>query len=260
MHIEFIGLPGAGKTTLRNRLLCSLHQDGETRCISLAEAFLEVSKDSIDRILRFPLRLLPRFLALKFAKELMNRSRAQFEAQNQFIATHGTALNAFLTSDTYRQMSDIDKQRVIGNFLSMGALWQFTNTQSLEEKIIFFEEGLVQKSFMFVDHSQGDTNDRDNILRYLENIPQADLVIYVSASIKTSWERMRSRPDGLTDRLKHADEKTINSFLNASQAHLDIIAEWLTKYRQDQFVILNCENNIASEFDVIKDKIKALSR
>ena len=128
----------------------------------------------------------------------------------------------------------------------------------MKKKVIFFEEGLVQKSFMFIDHSQRDTNDKDKILCYLENIPQTDLVIYVSASMQTSWNRMLSRADGLTDRLKHADEETIGYFLKASQAHLDIVTEWLTENRQDNFIILNSENDIASEFDAIKDKVKQL--
>jgi len=258
LHIEFIGLPGAGKTTLRKRLLSSLQQDGDSRCISSEDAFLETSKDSIDWILRYPLRYLPHSIALSFSRKLTNRSRMQFEAQNQFIAGHGAALNAFLASVTCLRMSNLDRQRVIGSFLSMGALWQCTSTASTKNKVVFFEEGLVQKSFMFVDHSQRETNDKDKILRYLENIPHADLVIHVSASIQTSWSRMLSRPDGLTDRLKHADDDTIGCFLRASRAHLDVVTEWLTENRREHFVILNVENDIASEFDAIKDKVRQL--
>ena len=258
MRIEFIGLPGAGKTTLRTKLLSSLQQDGEVRCISSEDAFLAVSKDNIDWVLRYPLRYLPRSAALKFSGKLTNRSRMQFEAQNQFIASHGAALDAFLNSDTYLHMSNLDKQRVIGSFLSMGSLWQCMNTTSMEKKVIFFEEGLVQQSFLFVDHSERETKDKDKITCYLRNIPQADLVIYVSASIQTSWNRMLSRPDGLTDRLKHADEDTIGNFLRASQAHLNIVTEWLTENRHEHFIVWSIENNIVSEFDAIKDKVKQL--
>lgn len=258
MHIEFIGLPGAGKTTLRRKLLSSLHRDGDVRCISSEEAFLQVSKENIDRILRYPLKFLPHSAALAFAKKLANRSIMQFEAQNQFLANHGAAPDAFLSSDTYGHMSNLDRQRVIGSFLSMASLWQCTNVLSMKEKVIFFEEGLVQKSFMFVDHSQSGTNEKDKILCYLENIPRSDLVIYVSASMQTSWDRMQSRPDGLTDRLKHADDETIRYFLEVSLAHLDIVTEWLTDNRRENFVVMNSENRNASEFDAIKDKVKQL--
>jgi len=258
LHIEFIGLPGAGKTTLREKLLASLQEDGEVRCISSEEALLEVSKDNIDRILRYPLRYLPHSAALNFAKTLVDRSRMQFEAQNQFMASHGTALGSFLNSHTYRHMSNVDKQRVIGSFLSTGALWQCTNTRSMRNKTIFFEEGLVQKSFMFIDHSRRDANDKDKICCYLENIPHAKLVVYVFAAMQTSWDRMCSRPAGLTERLKHADDETIDNFLKAAQAHLEILAEWLTENRRDKLIIFNSEKNLASEFDAIKDKVRQL--
>lgn len=258
MYIEFVGLPGSGKTTLRKNLLLSLRKNGESRCISIVEAFLDVSKDRIDRIFRYPLRILPRSAALKLASKLINRSRSQFEAQNFFIARHGAALKAFLVSDVHRHMSELDKQRVIGNFLSMGALWQFTNTKSMHEKVVFFEEGLVQKSFMFVDHSRCDGRDKNKIMSYLDNIPRTNLVIYVSASIQTSCRRMRSRPDGLTDRLKHASDETIKSFLKASQAHLDIVTEWLTKNSPREFVVFDSEDRLPTEFDDILDRIKKL--
>ena len=69
---------------------------------------------------------------------------------------------------------------------------------------------------------------------------------------------MLSRPDGLTDRLKHADEDTIGNFLRASQAHLDIVTEWLTENRHEHFIVWNIENTIVSKFDAIKDKVKQL--
>ena len=258
MHIEFIGLPGAGKTTLREKILSSLQQDGEVRCISSEEAFLEVSKNNIDRIFRYPLKYMPHFAALKLTKKLDGRSVMQREAQNQFIANHGAALGAFLNSEACLYMSNLDKQRVIGSFLSMGALWKCTNITAMKEKVIIFEEGLVQKSFMFVDHSRNNTNDKDKIVEYLQNIPQAELVIYVSASTQTALSRMHARPNGLTDRLKHADEETIDYFLKASQAHLDIVIEWLAENRKGRIVTLNSEDDIRSEVGAIKDKIKNL--
>jgi len=258
MHVEFIGLPGSGKTTLRRNLLSSLQQDGESRCISSGEAFLEVSRDEIDRVFRYPLRLMPHSLALKLSRKLINRSLMQHEAQNRFMARHGAALEAFLGSETFGHMSVLDKERVIGSFLSMGALWQCTSIDSMKDKIVFSEEGLVQKSFMFVDRSQRNTEDKDRILRYLENIPRTNLVIFVCASIQTCWRRMLDRPDGLTDRLKQADEETIGLFLRASQAHLDIVMDWLSDNRQDSFVSLHSEKNNSSEFDAIKEKVKQL--
>ena len=50
MIVEFIGLPGSGKTTMRSRLMSSFVNVEESRYLSVERAYLEVAKDKIDPI------------------------------------------------------------------------------------------------------------------------------------------------------------------------------------------------------------------
>jgi len=255
MRIEFIGLPGSGKTTLRRRLLDELRRDGHPQCISSEEAFLRVARQDMDRVFRLPLKILPGSTGLAVVRKLANRSLMQFEAQNRFLAHYGGALRAFLCSDTYTHMSILDRQRVIGSFLSMGSIWQCVASPMMDDETVFFEEGLVQKSFMFVDHSRPQGGEREKVGEYLENIPHSDLVIHVSASLETSWERMNGRPTGLTDRLKDAEESSIRQFLQAVGDHLGQVTGWLQEHRPGNLLVLNSELDSDDEFNALKTRI-----
>lgn len=138
MLVEFIGLPGSGKTTLRRDLLSRLSKIDNKKYLPIEEAFLQASRIHMDRVFRYPLKYLPRPMALKFAKKIRNRSLRQFDAQNRFISGNGKALEAFLSSTTYDNMSLNDRKIVIGSFLEMGSLWECSKEICSDNKVVFF--------------------------------------------------------------------------------------------------------------------------
>ena len=126
MHVEFIGLPGAGKTTIRKTLLDRLSESGDERFVSAEEAFYRACRRHLDRPLRFPSYLMPGPLARRYLEKLVDRSLMQFDAQNEFLAAYGRALVPFLASEVCARMSIPDKKRVLSSFLTTGAMsrWQ----------------------------------------------------------------------------------------------------------------------------------------
>ena len=260
MRVEFIGLPGVGKSTLRRDLLDHLHRIDKKRYLSTEEAFLQVSRLHIDNIYRRPLNYLPHHMALRVSNKLMNRSLMQFEAQNRFLADKGKALEAYFASNAYSKMSLIDRANVIGSFLEMGSLWQSIDGQLTEEAVVFFEEGFVQKSFMFVDQSNGSLIEKEKLCSYLENIPVPDVVIYVTANIETCQRRMMDRPDGLTQRLKSADKNKITGFLSTAQHHLTFVAKWLSDNCGEILIEVNSEKGLEEIRPEVINKIDRLMK
>jgi len=260
LRVEFIGLPGVGKSTIRRDLLNHLHGIDKKRYLSTEEAFLQVSRLHIDNIYRRPLNYLPHYMALRVSNKLMNRSLMQFEAQNRFLADKGKALEAYFTSNTYSNMSLNDRANVIGSFLEMGSLWQSIDGRLIEEVVVFFEEGFVQKSFMFVDQSNGSLIEKEKLCRYLENIPLPDLVIYVTANVETCQRRMMDRPDGLTERLKSADKNTVENFLSTAQNHLKFVAEWLGQNCKQRIIEVNSEKGLEEVRPEIIKKIHRMMK
>ncbi len=241
LRIEFIGIPGSGKTTLCTELLSRLNHGGDTRYITAEEAFHKVAKTNIDRIFRYPLKYLPNQLSRKLAAKLVNRSIMQFEAQNKFLAENGKALSAFFSSSIYRDMSITDRGLVIGNLLETASLCTSIHDVLADKFAVFFGEGLVQKSFMFVGHNSDLSNEEEKsrLHDYLANIPLPSLTIYVQANVSTCKERMLNRPEGLPLRLKGADTNTIGSFLENANTHLETVTAWLEDNHASHVIRVN---------------------
>ena len=239
MYIEFLGLPGSGKSTIKKVLLQKLRTDGNGCHLSADEAFYHSSLSSIDNIFRLPLSLLPASIGKQLALKLINRSYMQHDAQNRFLAQHGRALSAFIDSDIYQKMQIKDRSLVIASFLEVGSLRECI-TAVAEENTVFFEEGLLQKSLMFVDHHNTSSADNTNVQSYLQSIPKPDLSIFITVDINDCHQRMLSREDGLTNRLKGADEKTILSFLERIDQHLHKVSQWLP---ENHHPVLYVDNN-----------------
>lgn len=239
MYIEFLGLPGSGKSTIQKQALDKLQADSSRMYFSAEEAFYRASLRNIDNIYKRPLSLLPAGIGEKFAAKLIKRTYMQSDAENRFLAKHGKALSAFFASDIYAQMKEEDRSLVIGSFMEAGSIRECVKDIAAKGTVIF-EEGLVQKSLMFVDHQTTTNPDTKNITDYLLNIPKPDLLVFIEVNIDDCHQRMLSRTDGLTTRLKKADAKTILSFLQRINSHLYEVSDWLKK---NHHPIVHIENN-----------------
>lgn len=248
-YIEFIGLPGSGKSTIRNRLVTALKNTTKDKYFTADEAFLRVSQKHSDFHFRVILKLLPPATATKFIDKFINRSQMQFLGQNQFLAKHGHALNEFLSSKAYATLSTDDRANVIGSFLETGSVYECIKKQSTNDSFIFFEEGLVQKSFMFTSQHTVKNIDTHRIEHYLSNIPLPNYLTYVKADPQTCFKRMKARPTGLTNRLNKQDESDIFTFLENATAHLEHVVNYLKANTPITIVELDNTLNISQSIE-----------
>ncbi len=243
--VEFIGPPGAGKSTIHKKLVQRLQVADKNRYLTLEEALMHVSKSNMDRIYRYIIKSLPYNFAVKFSNKLANRSCMQFEAQNRFLAKWGKSLEPFLTSSAFDRMPINEKEIVISSFMTIGSLYECINGQLPEKTVVFFEEGFLQKSFMFISPLDNEyTNtDKSNLFNYLDNIPLPDITISVNTDFATCYERMVARPEGLTKRLTKIEKKGIQKFLELSDFHIQNIECWLKKNKNKNVSLLKVNND-----------------
>lgn len=224
-HIEFAGIPGSGKSTLRKALLEALKRQGRSNCFGSEDAFIIVAREKMDRAYRMVLRSLPSKYARWFSVKIANRSLMQFDAQNAFLARYGEALRIFLSSESFKGLNVREREIVIDAFMSAGSLYQVISQGMPRDAAVFFDESFVQKTMMFVGSSGRESTER--VSGYLRHVPVADYVIYVKADPASCVKRMKSRPRGLTMRLSGKDDAAISRFIEEAAAHMEAVMKVL---------------------------------
>ncbi|MCU7904539.1 MAG: deoxynucleoside kinase [Candidatus Thiodiazotropha sp. (ex Epidulcina cf. delphinae)] len=255
MHAEFLGLPGVGKTTLRSDLVKNLKRIDEGVYLSFEDAFHSVSKLKMDRAFRLPLNLLPNSLSKRLCKKFVNRSLMQFDAQNEFIANSVDIIKAFISSTAFENMPEEDRKVMIASILELGSIWTSIGSLQTTGSLIIFEEGFVQKSFMFVNTELGSDIDYEHIKLYMKNIPFPELLIYINADIDTCYHRMLSRPGGLTSRLRNANSDIIRDFLNRLEQHVLYIVDYLSKNSHCELITVNNSGDYKETLGMLTEKI-----
>lgn len=252
--VEFIGLPGSGKTTLRQKFMAGLAPAQAARYLTEEAALMVVARRNIDAVFRAPLKLLPPGLSRRFLWTAWWRSSQRWTCTNRFLARHGAALGAFTLSPVYHAMSTLDRFRVIESFLETGAIHEFLDDSVLARHVVLFGEGLVQKSFMFVDRSETAGRETD-VVRYLGGIPLPDLLINVRVSAEQAFGRMAGRASGLTQRLKSSDKETVQRFLGKAARHLDLLSGWFAANYPARMLTIENHCGIESAVDVMRERL-----
>ena len=254
MNIEFIGAPGAGKSTICTAVVERLRAIDDKKYFSASDAFRLVSMQKMDGLYRYPLRWLPKQMSAKLSRYLGNRSLMQYEAQNRYLASFGSSLQSYLSSPFYQKMSIDDRCSVIGHFMESASTRECISAFFPKHQTVIFDESLLQKTFMFVDHGS-DESDTSSLHRYLEGIPESDLAIFVDAEVNTCQQRMLERPRGLPERLKRADSEAITQFIGKSRQHVSAVKSWMQKNSRAQIIEIMSDQSVGSSADKICTEI-----
>lgn len=234
--VEFVGLPGAGKSHVVSRFAKVITHRDKGKYITAEDAYLNCAKAKIDKIYRILLKALPHNAGLQFLKKLTNRSHMQFEAQNRFLAKWGKSFEAFLSSPVFDKMTVDDREIRISVFLHAAAFFECINDSVSEKQSVFFDEAFVQKAFIFISHLIDCKINESGLFSYLELIPLSDIIIHVKADVNTCCERMLSRRRGLIRLLDGSEKKDVLEFLKTADNNMNSIVHWL-KNREDIILI-----------------------
>ena len=225
-HIEFMGLPGSGKSTIRSLLAESL-QTGNTPCLTMEQALLSCMRKRVDGYLfRCLLRVLPPALALKYAPLVFTRSALRYDCQNAFIAAHAGAVAAVLASNEFRGASSHERETLLTWFLLTGAQYQLIRDGIGDAVSVLFDEGFVQRCVsLFASFGHASPPDRAFLSSFLDLVPRPDLVFFLRLDAGTCRERILARQRGLPGRLKDKDREEILPRLESLQGWIEGLAD-----------------------------------
>lgn len=239
-HIEFVGLPGSGKSTLYRAL------DKKIRMLnnnlkSAEQALFDVFKDlRTDRKYPRYLRVIPDFLLERKINTIFKCSEYRFHAQNRYFAEKGSTFDAFLRSSAFDRMGTDEREKVISWFLNFAAKYQFVEDELRSDIGVVFDEGFMQKSMSLFTSPNVAHPPKRELFGYLNTVPLPDLLIWVITDNERCISRILSRGQGKSLRIHDRDPDAIRSYLCAVEAHFTRLMEWLANRRT---VVVSIDND-----------------
>lgn len=201
-HVEFVGIPGSGKTTLVSKLASTPGLEGYQLRIGYKVA---VTRTLFPAFLNNVGRYLPveavELLSVLSSVTHPSRHRGQNDA---FIQTAHRLIGAY-TDDPARR--DVVKEWIFDSTIQFST----ANTILSPSVHLLCDEGFLQRAVAtFCPPSPTKALTRDDIASYLSAMPEPDLVILLDVSDEIAINRMHARPSGppdwidtdVTDRLK----------------------------------------------------------
>ncbi len=195
-HIEFIGAPGVGKSTLHKELISrddfygGIHQEG------IGRYFLQQS----DHKYRLAYRTLPRFVRSFFNDNLLYYY-CLHTAFTEFADQHPTYIDLIyhsMEAATYEQDQVFHKLRKSAEYYQIG------KTTTREHETLCLDISFAHRAASVQWRTE---NDEFSLKEYFDRVPTPDVLIHVHAPDKVCIKRQQERDRIATD--KPWDDSTV---------------------------------------------------
>lgn len=199
-HVEFLGIPGSGKSTIAARVLTLDHD-----LIGLDAA--------VHRALRVGARDPAVRMAARAARShdgrawraAYARSPDRFTALGDFLTAHPDLMAAVGTAQDRRRERDIGAETTMGWIINLMARFQIVG----REDLVVIDEGFCQRAVALFGVGFA-TDDRPLLDAYLATVPTPELLISVQAPLDLCRRRLDAV--GWSERLpEHARESFLET-------------------------------------------------
>lgn len=218
-HIEFLGVPGSGTTTLTAELARVTPST-----VTLDEAVhASLRAHANDQLTR----LVARFSATasgRVWRKAYARSTDRFSALNRFLAVSPATLEAVLAAQRSRADRDQVQERSLGWILNLMAGFQLAGEHLGEADMLMIDEGFAQRSIALCGFGFSD-QDHPLLLRYLEAIPLPDSVVWVDTPLEVCESRLDVR--GWSERVAGTSADDRRRFLHQTAGVVKMVKEFL---------------------------------
>ena len=232
MIVEFIGTPGAGKTTFM-----PVVRDHFKELHFQAYPVLEAARPFAGRtmagkMVRWLTRgKLQRFLLWQvfYAYSIAYR--------RGFSRNYWDLMQFVLQFQQQRPLSVSDLKHVLHWFVHLTGSYEFLRTYAQAGDILIFDEGFVHRVVQLFA-SENEVPDLASVAEYLNLIPKPDLIIFPKASSETCEKRVFER--GIWERFSGKERAETSRFIkNASQ-----IVDFTVKFiKEEGWTVVEVEND-----------------
>ena len=231
MIIEFIGTPGAGKTTLMNPAVACLAAQGYRAWTVVDAARPLAARTLLGRaIIRLaPARWhRPLLWQLFYAATRLERVR--------FLARHPRLMGRVWNFQRRRPLSAADRRHVRRWFNHQTGVYEFMRRRLEPADAVLFDEGFIHRVVQLFA-SEKEIPDPVEVRAYVDLLPRPDLLIYPTAPLDICRRRVTAR--GLWERFAVKPPEETARFLTAAECAVAIAVE---AARRRQWTILELDN------------------
>ena len=188
-RIEFMGLPGAGKSTLADRFLEQLRCK-KPSTLSFADAVTSSIKQRDDGLLCN--------LAKKFPSpvwEPLCGSRNALSELHLFSSENAALLSLVFATLCKEEMSQSARQCIVYTFFQLFAKHQLLEQHQGPESLIFAEEGFGQVGSMLFGYLPSGKALHSEVEQYVAMAPKGRALVWVDTPVEQCFQRLQLREE-----------------------------------------------------------------
>lgn len=190
-HIEFLGLPGSGKTCFYKKIIKHKSIMGFDQAIGVSIRTNILKQYNITRVKRI-IKVIKYILRSKMENSMYRFSNYQIKSYPRFLYNYNN-LNKYIDKIIAKmQYSADESQEIFYRFFSLCSGYQLINENFSQKEIVVFDEGFCHNSISLLLRGKGLNNEK-LIFEYLDYIPLPDTVIMVNVNVINSEYRMKKR-------------------------------------------------------------------
>ena len=232
MKIDFIGAPGAGKSTLKHAVVDFFNRRGIH-----ANLVKEAGKESVQSTipgklvnlaapnsLRAPLLwrvFYPLSIASRVPFMLRNRQLMRMVVQTQYGRP---------------QEADIHQRKVFSRFMELVGFYEYLDKHNNHGDVLVFDEGFIHRVILLFA-SEVEVPNRETIENYIDLIPRSDLIVYTYAPPDVCKKRILER--GLWGWSHEKTDEEIAKFVDHAIATVEMAVDCL---REKNWPVVTIDN------------------
>jgi thymidylate kinase len=251
MIVEFIGTPGAGKTTLVPVVSTYFKENGYQAYSVLDAARPFAKRTFAGKVVRkiFPESILKIILwQIFYISSYFNRRK--FHQKNNAL------MEAFYHHQEKRPITPSDREHVIHWFVHLTGYYEFFKKFIQQNDVLIFDEGFVHRVVQLFA-SENEAPDFDLVASYLDLIPKPDLIIFTNTPTNICEERVFSR--GVWERFREKDPADTSKFIHHSSEVVNFSAKYMREKGWNLIEVQNGHQEISIVAETLKNQLTQMN-
>lgn len=188
MIVDFIGAPGAGKSTLKHTVVDFFNRRGI--CANLVK---QAGKESAKKT--FPGQIITKIFPESLHAPILWRMYYPRTVVSRipFVLRHRQLIQLIVQTQSQRpKEAELQRRRVIPRFMEMIGFYEYLVQHYKPEDVLVFDEGFIHRVILLFT-SEVEVPEPETIHRYIDLIPKSDLLVYTYAPPEVCKKRILER-------------------------------------------------------------------